>query len=403
MNLSALLLVSMIAASCGDRALRVDADFPGGNIVVDKIAGDDIYVHQDLRDTAGDWFYWHFRVRGGQGRKLSVHFTRSNPIGVRGPAVSLDGGKSWRWLGPQAVRGGSFHYEVPQDAAEVRFCFAFPYLLANLREFLKHHADNPHLQVETLCQSKKGRDVPLLLLGRPAGKATQRVALTCRHHACEMMASYALEGLIAEVLSDSDAGRWLRKHVEFFIVPMVDLDGVEDGDQGKNRKPIDVNRDYVGDSIYPSVAAIRRRLPAWSEGKLRFALDMHCPARAGPTHETIYFVGSKEERIWKEVTRFSKIVEAVQTGPLVFSSRNNMPFGQGWNTQANYGTRKAFSHWAGELPGVAAATTIEIAYANADGKEVTDRSARALGHDLARALRQYLAIMPEAAKAAKSP
>lgn len=396
MPLSTALLLSIIMAGVeGENKLRVDADIPGGNIVVDKIDAADIHVHQDLRDTAGDWFYWHFRVRGGQGRKITVHFTKGNPIGVRGPAVSTDGGKSWQWLGPQAVRGAAFLYDFPRDTTEVRFCFAFPYVLANLQEFLKPHANNPHLKIESLCTSKKGRDVPLLFLGRLDGKATHRVALTCRHHACEMMASYALEGLIAEVLANTDAGRWLREHVEFFIVPVVDLDGVEDGDQGKNRKPIDVNRDYVGDSYYPSVGAIRRRLPAWSAGRLRFALDMHCPAIRGSYNETVYFVGGKEEQIWKEVGRFSRLLEATQSGPLVFSSKNNLPYGQSWNTQANYGTRKAFSQWAGELPGVTTATTIEIAYSNADGKPVTDHSARALGHDLARALRQYLETMPQ--------
>lgn len=392
---TAILLSLVLAGLRGEDQVRVDADIPGGNIVVDKVGTSDIYLHQDLRDTNGDWFFYHFRVRGAQGRTLTFHFTKGrNPIGVRGPAVSTDGGKTWRWLGPQAVRDATFQYEFPQDATEVRFCHAFPYLLSNLRAFLEAHANHPHLKAETLCQSKKGREVPLLFVGRLDGKASYRVALTCRHHACEMMASYALEGIIAETLADSDAGRWLRANVEFFIVPMVDLDGVEDGDQGKNRKPIDVNRDYVGDSYYPSVAAIRRRLPPWSAGKLRFALDMHCPAIRGLYHETIYFVGSKDDRIWQEVSRFSKILEAVQSGPLVYASKNNLPFGQNWNTQANYGTGKPFSHWAGEVPGVTAATTIEIAYANADGNTVTDQSARALGRDLASALRQYLETMP---------
>jgi hypothetical protein len=369
---------------------RIDADFPGGNIIVDMVKGDDVSLHQDLRDTAGDWFYWHFRARGVQGRTLTFRFTKGNPIGVRGPAVSTDGGKSWQWLGAQAVRGASFQYAFPKDAKEVRFCFAFPYLQQNLRDFLARHAKSPHLKVESLCKTKKGRNVEVLFLGRLDGKCAHRVALTCRHHSCEMMASYVLEGIIDEVLAGSEDGQWLRDHVEFFIVPLVDLDGVEDGDQGKNRKPRDPNRDYDGNSLYPAVKAIRERLPAWSGGKLRFALDLHCPAIRGGTNEVIYFVGGPDDKIWKEVVHFSKTLESVQTGPLVFGSKNNMPFGQGWNTKANYTTGKAFAHWAAELPGIRAATTIEVPYANADGKPVTDHSARNLGHDLARGLRKYL-------------
>ena len=85
--------------------IRVDADFPGGNIVVDSIAGDTVTLHQDLRDTAGNWFYWYFRVRDAAGRTLRFCFSESNPIGTRGPALSLDGGKSWSWLGSNAVSG----------------------------------------------------------------------------------------------------------------------------------------------------------------------------------------------------------------------------------------------------------------------------------------------------------
>jgi hypothetical protein len=373
----------------GDK-LQVDADFPGGNIVLENVKGDDVFLHQDLRDTAGNWFYWYFRVRGGQGRTLTFQFTKVNPIGVLGPAVSTDGGKSWKWLGAQAVRGSSFTYAFPRDAAEVRFCFAYPYQAHNLREFLKQYEQSAHLKVESLSKTKKGRDVELLRLGRLDSKSEQRVALTCRHHCCEMMASYVLEGIIAEVLADSDDGKWLRENVEFFIVPMVDKDGVEEGDQGKNRKPRDHNRDYEGKSIYASVQAIRERLPEWSAGKLRFAMDLHCPAARGAAHESIYFVGGPDEKKWSEVGRFCTILESMQSGPLVYRSKNNLPFGQGWNNKANIATGKPFAHWAAELPGVVAATTIEVAYANAEGKVVTDESARALGRDLARALRHYL-------------
>ncbi len=387
-------LVSTSAmAQATKEPLQVDCDFPGGNIVVDDLKGDTIYLHQDLRDTVGDWFYWYFRIRGGAGRTLKIHFTKGTPapVGVRGPAVSDDRGESWRWLGAESMHPAGFTYAVPLHATEVRFCFAFPYQAKQLQTFLARHAQNPHLQVETLCVSNKGRPVELLRLGRLDREAAYCVALTCRHHCCEMMASYVLEGIIDEVLADREEGKWLREHVEFFIVPMVDKDGVEDGDQGKNRKPRDHNRDYEGKSVHPSVAAIRQRLPEWSQGKLQFALDMHCPAARGPSNEIVYFVGGPDEKIWSEVFKFSRLLETNQRGPIFYRSKNNMPYGQGWNTEKNFTAGKPFSHFASELPGIRLATTIEVAYANAEGDEVTDASARALGNDLARALRKYLA------------
>ena len=389
--LAACALLGAGAVRAGPAAPQVDAAFPGGNIVVEKIAGDDVFLHPDLRDTAGDWFYWCFRVRGAQHRKLTFHFTKSNPIGVRGPAVSTDGGQSWQWLGTQAVQSATFSYTFSADAGDIRFGVAFSYTEETLRAFLARHAHNPHLTVTTLCRTEHGRDAELLRLGRLDGHAEQRVVLTCRHHCCEMMASYVLEGLIEGVLADTDAGRWLREHVEFFVVPFVDKDGVEAGDQGKNRKPHDHNRDYSGDSLYATVRAIRAQLPQWSDGKLRFALDLHCPTLRGGGNEQIHLVGGPDATIWHEMERFARVLETAQAGPLVFSSRNNLPFGQGWNTPANYSGGTSFARWAAALPGVCAAATLEIPYANAGGVAVTDQSARALGRDLARALQKYLA------------
>jgi hypothetical protein len=46
--------------------------------------------------------------------------------------------------------------------------------------------------------------------------------------------------------------------------------------------------------------------------------------------------------------------------------------------------------WALGLPGSPTATTLEVSYANANGGTVIADSARALGRDLARAIRKLL-------------
>lgn len=368
--------------------IRVDADFPGGNIVVDSIVGDTVTLHQDLRDTAGNWFYWHFRVRGAAGRTLHFCFTESNPIGTRGPALSLDGGKSWSWLGTNAVKGKTFACAFPRGVREARLCFAIPYLESNLKDFLKCHRRSRNLKVETLCKTSKGRRVELLRLGRLDGKAEQCVLVTCRHHACEMIASYSLEGIMEAVL-DTEEGRRLRDQVEFFVVPFMDKDGVEQGDQGKNRKPHDHNRDYDGESLYASVRAVRDLVGGrLGSRKIGFALDMHCPYIRGTHNEVIYFVGGPEPENWARVGEFAKVLEAVQRGPLRYRAADNLPYGQAWNTLE--GPPRSFGRWAAVQPNIRVGTSIEIPYANVGETTVTAENARAFGHDLARALAQYL-------------
>lgn len=360
---------------------EVDAAFPGGNIVVDRAAGDDVFLHQDVRDTEGDWFYWYFRVRGAAGRTLRFRFTKGNVIGVLGPAVSLDDGETWSWLGKAAVEGASFRYTFGPEAKEVRFCVSIPYLEKDLTRFLGGH---PGIKVETLCESKKGRKIERL----HAGSGRTRVLLTARHHACEMIASYSLEGILEIVDSDTPDGRWFRENAEVLAVPFVDKDGVEDGDQGKNRRPRDHNRDYDGESVHPATRALREFVPKWSDGKLRFALDMHCPTLRGEHNETVYFVGSQDAVQWARIGRLSEHLEAL--GPLAYRAKDNLPFGTAWNTEKNFAKGMSFARWAATLPGIHAASTIEISYANANGKEVNAESARALGRDLARAIRRFL-------------
>lgn len=367
----------------------VDCDFPGGNIIVDGIKDDTVFLHQDVRDTQGDWFYWYFRVRGAAGRTLNFEFTKGNVIGVHGPAVSTDKGWTWSWLGEEAVEETTFRYTFPNDAEEVRFCFAMPYLERNLQRFIRYYDGNPNLKVDVLCKTRKGREVELLHLGRLDGECDHRVLLTCRHHACEMTASYTLEGIMESILADTKDGKWFREHVEFLVIPFVDKDGVEDGDQGKNRKPYDHNRDYKGESIYPSVKAIREFVPKWSEGKLKAALDLHCPYIRGMHNEVIYMVGNSSKTVWEQQREFGKILETVQTGPLVYQTKDDLPFGQGWNTKENYESGKSCSRWASELGGIQLVTSFEIPYANVSGHAVTSENARAFGHDLARALRCF--------------
>src|SRR5690606_31742336 len=104
--------------------------------------------------------------------------------------------------------------------------------------FVKKHSKNPHLKVSVLTKSRKGRDVQLLRIGEP-GPGKQSVLFTARHHATETIASYVLEGILAEAMADNATGEAFREKYVLYAVPLVDHDGVEDGDQGKNRQPHD--------------------------------------------------------------------------------------------------------------------------------------------------------------------
>jgi len=381
----------------------VDAHFPGGNIAVERIADGVAVVRPDLRDTqkGGWWFYWNFRVRDASGETVRIRFPERNPIGARGPAVSLDGGTNWAWLGAEAVtrtaepKAWEFAFAVPSNAPEVRFSMTVPYQESDLNRFLARHRGNPALVREALCRTPKGREAEILRAGCLGREPEIRVLLAARHHACESLASFALEGILESVLADDAAGRAWRTRVEVMAIPFVDKDGVEDGDQGKNRAPRDHNRDYDRTPVHATVAAIRDLVPRWSAGRLRFALDMHCPYLAGgDTNEQVHFPGPEDGVAAERLARFAELLAAIREGPIPYSPKHNIPFGTSWNTTGNYGAGRSFARWARDLPGIGFANTVEIPYANAGGAEVNADSARALGRDLARAIAIHLGLIP---------
>ncbi len=373
--------------------IMIDCAFPAGNIILDRIEGDNVFIRHDLRDTSGAWFYWCFRIRGAAGRTIAFHFPE-NLIGARGPAISRDSGRTWSWLGMDDVRVSekdtSFKCRFASSENELFFSSGMPYTETNLREFLDEHNANPDIRRGVLCTSRKGREVELIAIGRREKEPRFRGLITCRHHCCEMMASYTLEGIISEALSGSETGRWFHDNVECLIVPFVDKDGVEDGDQGKNRIPHDHNRDYFGEGIYPETRAIRRLADNIPGSRLAFALDLHCPYIRGGDNERFYLVGSKSEEMWTRQRAFSRILESVHTGPIPCRARNDIPYGQSWNVAANWQAGVCFSQWTDKLPGIRLSASFEVPYANAEGVEVNLASARALGHDMAKAIYTYL-------------
>lgn len=375
------------------REAKIDTDFPGGNGQVEMLAGGRVRVRPDLRDTLTPWFYWCFRVTEAAGRRLEFDLGAEN-LGVRGPAVSRDGGRTWAWLGTAA--DGTFVYEFPPDVSEVRFSVGMPYGLSDWQRFVAEAGGAGVWELGTLTRTRSGRDVPLVRIGGPRNPIG--VAVTARHHACEMMASYVLEGLIAEWLSGSVCGRALRDRTDLLAVPFMDLDGVERGDQGKNRAPHDHNRDYSAAPIYPEVAAWMRTVPEWAGGRPLVLLDLHAPALHGPFHESIFFVGPEDRVQAERLERLCRHLAREARSAIALGEPSTLPFGQGFNTASPDG-RRTNSAWSAALPNCLLGATLETAYANASGAEVTADAARGFGRDLAAALLSWLDEMPSAVPA----
>jgi tetratricopeptide (TPR) repeat protein len=381
-------VLGVIGAPCPLEAaepnLKIRSDFAGGNVVVVRNEGSTVHLTPDMRGGK-PWFYWHFEATASEAGNARFVFAGSPMIGVNGAAVSNDGGKTWQWQTsrsvayadpklPRAEQSESFQYRFKKGET-ARFAVAIPYLPADLDAFLATLAGNPHFKKSYLTKTRSGTPVELLEIGR-SGEGRKSMLVTARHHACESIASYALEGLVREAASESTAGRAFREKYHLLVVPMVDKDGVAAGDQGKNRSPHDHNRDYGDAPIFPEIAAIQELAKAYD---IRYTLDLHCPALRGDVHEVFHFLGLGLPRVKNNVDEFiGRIREErppVLNAPLSFLADSSKPGAI---------NRAISSHYFATSEENVFAATLEIPYA-VPSHELDADSARAYGAALLRA------------------
>jgi Zinc carboxypeptidase len=378
-------IVLFLSINTGAQGFNIYSDFPSGNISIEKIKNDTIWMHPDLRDTNGDWFYWCFAIEKAKGKTLTFVLTKPNVFTAAGPAISKDHGSTWQWIDEDPVHNETFSFTFNTND-EVRFSMGMPYVQKDFDNFIKPYLKSDYVTLNSLTKTRTGRDIERLIIKPPDAVVKYKVLITARHHACEMMANYEIEGLVKEILNDD----WLKNNVEFCFIPFIDKDGVENGDQGKNRVPHDHNRDYGGPSIYKSTIALKEWVPQWADNKLAIALDLHCPWIKGEYHENILVVGSENERIAEQQKLFCKILKSTNNGELKVSERIYMPFGIDWNTSASYAAGLSFKNWASTIEGIELPISFEFPYGINEGQLINQQNTRDFGIDLARAIKLYV-------------
>lgn len=347
--------------------MRIHQNFIGGNITVMSKDGQDVYVERELRDTTTDWFYWAFAVEGAAGETLTFHFAPDR-LGYWGPAVSHDLQK-WNWLGQK--NGDSFTYHFAEDENLVYFAH---HMLYHPGRFLRFAADNG-LKVETLCTSRRGRDVPFVRIGT----GERKIILTSRHHACESTGTYVLEGALREL------ARKPIENSEVFCVPFVDYDGVVDGDQGKNRAPHDQNRDYVRDqpAIYAEVAAIRDY--AEKHG-CTFGIDFHSPWHIGGVNDKGFIPQNTYEKLAR-LEAFGRALESnLRPGAFRYQKKYDVAPDYDWNKQDH----PTCGRYLILLPGNDLAFSLETAYFGEEGNVISEEGMLKLGESVADTIRAFM-------------
>ncbi len=346
--------------------MKIHADFECGNIRFLKQDENDIYLTNEMRGTIRDKaYYWAFCVEGAAGKTLNFRLDHEW-VGPYGAAVSHDL-INWSWT-ETSLDGAAFSYTFGENENKVYFAHDLLYTPSRLDALMSELGIKPY----TVCKTQKGRDVPAFKFG----DGRKNIILSSRHHACECPGSWVLEGMIREYVANP------IEDTNIFVVPMVDYDGVTEGEHGKDRDPHDHNRDYIEENIYPEVGAI---IDYASDKDIAYAIDFHAPSHRIGRSNRVYIV-RKFPELEARFDKFSKFLEAHSGGDaMTYYMKNDVYPNVGWNKD----TTPTFSTYFNTRPDCKLALTLEVTHYGTDDNKVSAQRLINTGKAFCRALDDF--------------
>lgn len=302
-------------------ALSADADFPGGNGVEFDRVGPAHLRFKMVKHASPFCLWWCFRAQVPAGRRVTFELVNTpDSLGrppvwrVVRPFFSYDQ-VAWTRLAPKACvfneETQTFFFSGVFKKPVVYFAQAVPYHFAELERLRTQLRRSPLFHERIAGSSGEGRPYPLWHLApktAPRGKPLLGVFLCGRHHAGETHGSWALDGMLREIaFGSSPEARWLRANASVLAAPFVDLDGVWHAMYGKDRTPIDFNRDWSADPLRPEVRTLQHEIHAWAQ-TVRYAahLDFHCPGLTNTHHIHSSVPGLSTKRLKDAEKDFAK-------------------------------------------------------------------------------------------------
>jgi murein tripeptide amidase MpaA len=260
-------------------ALRINAAFDSGNIVVHAVDGATASL-SIRKDESSEFFQWfHFRAAAAADTVLTLRITglgaSAYPDGWPGYHACVSEDRE-TWLRAEthydaAEDGGTLTISHKLGADAAWFAYFAPYSLERHDDLIAQAANQPGVTLRQLGETLDGRPIDCLELG----EGSKPVWLIARQHPGESMAEYWMEGAL-DVLTDpaNPHGRALRKACRFYIVPNMNPDGSFRGHLRTNAVGVNLNREWHAPSPErsPEVLCVRNRM---DETGVTFCMDVH--------------------------------------------------------------------------------------------------------------------------------
>jgi hypothetical protein len=265
----------------------VDTEIPYGNACDIFIGEEDgIPVVEFAADPHGGpealWFCLRV-ISGSAGRDARIKLVLKNSRTMLGGdepdkmrPVTRSTSTSWERMGPgrkETLTDGRFHavwdLDMTGEWSDVALCY--PYGRAQVEKLVEETGG--YWKADTIGVSQGARPITRLSNYHTLkSRDTPGLFFVARQHSGETPGSWVLDGLLRQIASLGDQGPFV------WAIPLSNIDGVEQGDYGKDNFPYDVNRAWGDPSWRHETLVCKRDLSYWLEQCRPFVgIDFHAP------------------------------------------------------------------------------------------------------------------------------
>ncbi|OQR99295.1 metalloprotease family M14B [Achlya hypogyna] len=269
----------------------------------------ELYVHPDINNSAyRQWFYFQVTNMAPDveyrfalvnlAKSGALYQTGLQPV-VYSEAAARDRGEGWvhggfkvSYVASDRAEGSntlSFSYTFAAAGDTVYFACIAPYTYTDLQEYLDRLEADPERSLvcrrTDLCQTLAGNSCDLLTITSPTKEgglpldARRVIVISARVHPGESNSSFMMKGILDYLTGNSLGALVLRRHFIFKVAPMLNPDGVINGNTRVSLAGWDLNRKwaYPVEKLFPTIYHLKRLITS-----------LQRPQPSGPPRVAIY-------------------------------------------------------------------------------------------------------------------
>jgi hypothetical protein len=195
-----------------------------------------------------------------------------------------------------------FNYEFEYDDDNVFFAYSQPYtyseIMHELNDIQKQDKKFDYIHRKSLCSTLAGNNLDYFTIATQVDNPSstnenrQGIVIMARVHPGETVSSWMMKGVFNFLLGDSYEANFLRRNFIIKIIPMMNPDGVINGNYRTSLAGCDLNRrwEYPNEILHPEIFYAKQMILKFaSHRNISFICDLHGHSGA----HNIFMYGNK--------------------------------------------------------------------------------------------------------------